>query len=192
MYVLLASLAFFAPKIYQYYRRTLKKLYRKHPHLRHIFRGSLYPAISLNFGPATVTVPHKDTGNIAGGMCVVQSGGNYDPKIGGHLYLTQLKVVVEFPPGATMAIPSATVEHGNVGIREGETRTSVTQYMAGGLFRWVDYGYRTWKVLLAKCPARAEKISSEGAKRWREAVERFSKVGELHFDRMSVFHPSKA
>ncbi|KAJ7791104.1 hypothetical protein B0H13DRAFT_2394385 [Mycena leptocephala] len=41
-----------------------------------------------------------------------------------------------FPPGSTLLIPSALVQHSNVPIRAHEQRSSITQYTAGSLFRW--------------------------------------------------------
>ena len=91
---------------------------------------------------------HVDTGNKANGLCAITALGQFDPKRGGHLVLAQLGLVIEFPPGATILIPSATVAHGNTPIQEGETRQSVTQYAAGGLFRWVRFGFRNEKALV--------------------------------------------
>ena len=53
--------------------------------------------------------------------------------------------MVEFPPGstATVLIPSAILSHSNVEIGENERQYSVVQCAAGGLFRWVDNGFRT-------------------------------------------------
>ncbi|KAF4586922.1 hypothetical protein EYR40_010939 [Pleurotus pulmonarius] len=44
------------------------------------------------------------------------------------------------PPGATLLIPSALVQHSNLPIQNGERQYSMTQYSAGGLFRWVRNG----------------------------------------------------
>lgn len=178
-------MAFYAPRIYGYYRRRLGKLYRRHTHLRRILRGSLYPAISVNFGPSVVTLEHEDTMNLASGMCMIHSGGKYDSKRGGHLYLRQLRLVIEFPPNSTIGIPSAVLRHGNVPIQKGETRTSITQYAAGGLFRWVDNGFCSTKSLEGRDPVEAQRI---GKHRWLKALKRFSKVQNLHRDRLSVFY----
>jgi hypothetical protein len=56
--------------------------------------------------------------------------------------LWDLKRVVEFPPGSTIHMPSAAIEHSNVPIQTHEDRCSFTQYSAGGLFRWVDHGFQ--------------------------------------------------
>ena len=58
-----------------------------------------------------------------------------------YLVLWDMGLVIEFPPGATILIPSATLRHSNVCLNPGDTRMSFTQYSAGGLFRWVDQGF---------------------------------------------------
>ncbi|KAJ7727870.1 hypothetical protein B0H14DRAFT_3169419 [Mycena olivaceomarginata] len=45
--------------------------------------------------------------------------------------------------GSSIFIPSAIVRHSNVPIQSHETRSSFTQYTAGGLFRWVRNGFMT-------------------------------------------------
>ncbi|KAJ6599613.1 hypothetical protein B0H10DRAFT_2322761, partial [Mycena sp. CBHHK59/15] len=47
-------------------------------------------------------------------------------------------------------MPSGCVDHGNTPLQPGETRTSMTQYAAGGLFRWVAYGFQSAKLLLSQ------------------------------------------
>jgi hypothetical protein len=57
--------------------------------------------------------------------------------------LRDLKLVIEFPPGSTILIPSSILSHSNVAVEAHERHYSFTQYAAGGLFRWVDNGFRT-------------------------------------------------
>jgi hypothetical protein len=128
-------------------------------------------------GPRTVCFRHTDHKNLAFGWCSVASLGSFDPKKGGHLILWDCKLVVEFPPGSTVLIPSAILSHSNVDIGEGEKRYSFTQYAAGGLFRWVEHGFKKnddyfsgkdWQV----------KINQE-AGRWERGLSLFSTVDEL-------------
>lgn len=44
--------------------------------------------------------------------------GPFQPKKGGYLALWELKLVIEFPPGALVLIPSATITHSNVAVAE--------------------------------------------------------------------------
>ncbi|KAG1721933.1 uncharacterized protein EDB91DRAFT_1256278 [Suillus paluster] len=111
--------------------------------LYHYSPKVVFPAATFNFGPTVVTLDHTDNLNFASGMCSITALGDYDPTMGGHLILFDLGLIVQFPPGSTIIIPSAILRHGNVPIASGEKRQSFTQYFAGGLIRWVDYGFQT-------------------------------------------------
>lgn len=147
----------------------------------------MFPAISINFGPQVVTHAHKDHGNLADGLCWIMACGNFNHKLGGHLILWELGLVVEFPRGSSVLLPSAVVTHENVPIQEDEIRTSITQYAAGGLFRWVEYGFRTEEVLEAEDPDLFERLMAERPHRWKESVALFSAVDSLSRDRRKAF-----
>lgn len=187
--IILGAFASYAPKIYEHYASTFKSLYNHHPGLQHNFRNSVFPAITFNLGPDTVTLDHEDVGNLPFGMCALTSAGPYDPKKGGHLILFQFRVVIEFPPGATIILPSATIRHANTAIQPGESRMSIAQYAAGGLFRWNAYGFQSARSLLSKPGGKAEKsrINGAGEVRWQQGLGMFSKFEQLSHDRQSVF-----
>ena len=69
--------------------------------------------------------------------------GDFDPTKGGHLVLWDCKLVIEFPPGSTILIPSAVITHSNVPVAPHKKHFSFTQYTAGVLFRWVDNDFQT-------------------------------------------------
>ena len=56
------------------------------------------------------------------------------------MVLWDLDLVVEFPPGSTILLPSAAIAHSNTSIGRRESRCSFTQFTAGGLFRWTTHG----------------------------------------------------
>jgi len=85
-------------------------------------------------GPRTVCEPHVDFANLPFGYCAITALGQYDFTKGGHLVLWECKLIIEFPPGATILIPLAIVKHSNISIGEKERRYSFTRYAAGGLF----------------------------------------------------------
>lgn len=64
---LLASFAFYAPKLYQYYVNTLQKLYDHSPDLDPPFYGSIFPSQSPNSGANAVAYMHNDHNNLAFG-----------------------------------------------------------------------------------------------------------------------------
>ncbi|KAJ7736135.1 hypothetical protein B0H16DRAFT_1730979 [Mycena metata] len=185
------GLALYAPKLYRYYCKVLRALFRKHPNLTHTFRNSIFPAVTLNCGD-TVTFEHCDILNLVHGLCPITCGGRFNHVLGGHLYLRQLRLIIQFPSAATILIPSGCLDHGNTPIQAGETRYSMTQYAAGGLFRWAAYGFQSAKSLLAQPGGEDVKNTFDGVpgSRWKWGLDLFSKSDELLSDRVAVFQSS--
>ncbi|KAJ7745310.1 hypothetical protein B0H16DRAFT_1462826 [Mycena metata] len=100
--------------------------------------GSVFASATFNLGPHAWIFKHRDFLNLPFGWCPVTALGDFDPTQGGHLVLWDLKLLIEFPPGSTILIPSATLAHSNIPVAKTEYRASFTQYSAGGLFRYVD------------------------------------------------------
>ena len=139
-----------------------------------------YPCRSFNLGRQTATRPHVDSANLAQSWCSITPIGSFDPKVGGHLVLKDLGIVVEFPPGSTILIPSALITHYNTPVRPHETRFSIVQYAAGGLFRWVENGFKTdaaWEAGASNDEAEARK--RRDGQRWRGALSAFTSLREL-------------
>ncbi|KAJ7610372.1 hypothetical protein FB45DRAFT_708518, partial [Roridomyces roridus] len=128
--------------IFRSYHRTKRSLLARQPGLRPLFPKSPFAAITANLGPCSVSPPHVDHGNKADGMCCISALGEFDPDKGGHLVLWEYNLLVRFPPGCCILIPSAVVTHSNTPVQDGEERYSLIQYSAGGLFRWVENGYQ--------------------------------------------------
>ncbi|KAJ7776201.1 hypothetical protein B0H16DRAFT_1712578 [Mycena metata] len=187
-----SGLALYAPKLYRYYCRILRALFDHHRDLVHIFDNSIFPAVTFNCGDA-VAFQHCNFLNLVHGLCPITSAGKFDHKRGGHIYLKQMRLVIEFPSGSTIAVPSGCVDHGNTPIQPDETRFSITQFAAGGLFRWVEYGFQTAKSLLAQVGGQAQRDAFDGVpgSRWRWALDLFSKVDELADDRSHAFAPAQ-
>lgn len=133
----------YAPAVHKAYEDNMEELLKSDKSLERNFPNSAFAATTVNFGPRTICYPHTDSGNISWGWCGITALGDFDPDFGGHLVLWDLKRVIRFPPGSTILLPSAIFMHSNVSIRENEKRYSVTQYSAGGLFRWVYNGFKT-------------------------------------------------
>ncbi|KAJ7034814.1 hypothetical protein C8F04DRAFT_1210516 [Mycena alexandri] len=93
-------------------------------HLRRPFLNSIWSACTFNLGPRTCCLGHRDHGNLAFGWCAITALGNYDYTKGGHLILWDCKLILEFPPGTTILIPSAAIFHSNIPIGPGEPRLS--------------------------------------------------------------------
>ncbi|KAJ7206770.1 hypothetical protein GGX14DRAFT_396703 [Mycena pura] len=173
-----AMLAFWAPRLYQYYRDCNAKL---DPTLGkpRPFRRSVFAAATFNLGPNVWTFKHRDVLNLPFGWCAITALGDFDHTKGGHLVLWELKLIIEFPPGATILIPSATIAHSNVPVDRTEHRCSFTQYTAGGLFRYADNGLRTEAELAVEDPEMYDKLLAEKDVRWQKGVDLWSTLEEL-------------
>ncbi|KAJ7782956.1 hypothetical protein B0H16DRAFT_1658374 [Mycena metata] len=126
----------------------------------------------------TVTLPHIDFGNLAWGWCAVTALGSFNPDRGGHLVLWDLKLVIRFPPGSTILLPSAILRHSNLKIGPNETRFSFTQFTPAGIFRWVYNDFRTDKdIHTAKSTTAAEheQRREDRTARWQAGVRMYRK-----------------
>lgn len=175
---LLAMLAFWAPSLYQYYRSCNSRL---DPRLAtpRPFSRSVFASCTFNLGPNAWTFKHCDVLNLPFGWCPVTSLSDFDPTKGGHLVLWDVKLVIEFPPGSTILIPSATIAHSNVPVAKHEHRASFTQYSAGGLFRYVDNDFMTAAELAAKNPEKYQENLDKKEDRWEMGVGLWSTLNEL-------------
>ncbi|KAI0755738.1 hypothetical protein C8Q74DRAFT_1175577, partial [Fomes fomentarius] len=131
------------PRMHQEYRHTMNALCSANRRLKPNFKRNVFGACTFNLGPKVQTKIHTDHLNYAPGWCGIIALGEYDYTKGGHLVLWDLKLVIEFPPGSLIFIPSAILRHSNTTVGDNERRRSFTQFSAGGLFRWVECGFQT-------------------------------------------------
>ncbi|KAJ6449414.1 hypothetical protein C8R47DRAFT_1084721 [Mycena vitilis] len=62
---------------------------------------------------------------------------------GGHIILWDLGLVITFPAGASILIPTGLVRYSFVRVRPGESRYSLLQWAGAGMGRWFENGQRT-------------------------------------------------
>lgn len=188
LYKSTGAFAHFAPKLYENYVKALEKVFEHHPDFMHIFMNSVFPAATFNCGN-TISHEQVDNLNCSGGWCAISTFGNYNHKLGSHLILFMLKLVIRFPPRSTILIPSAAVIHGNTPIQPGERCQSFVQFAPGALFRWVDCGFQLLRSLKETAKGRRQWKQFIGPKdaKWAEALGQFSKLSELEADRAAVF-----
>ncbi|PBK98646.1 hypothetical protein ARMGADRAFT_909911, partial [Armillaria gallica] len=122
---------------------------------------------------------HRDILNCPYGWCAITALGRFDHRRGAHIILWELKLFIQFPHAATIFIPSATITHSNTPPAEGEGRISFTQFLAGGILRWVDNGFRTEKEMLAQDPAAHATMKQQKSKRWEMGLGLLSKLEEI-------------
>lgn len=106
--------------------------------------------------------------------------------------LEEQEQVVEFPPGTCAFLLSACIKHSNTGIKILEERSSMTQYAAGGLFRWKAHGYRSAKDLAKTEKGRAllDGFNQGDGERWNDGINLFSKASTWLSDHQTM--PSRA
>lgn len=177
---LLGAFQTWAPNLFKYYQDHMRPLFESKPALVRNFTNSVYPVATFNFGPDTCTVEHVDSANLPFGWCAISALGQFDHTKGGHLVLWDLSLVVEFPAGSTILVPSAAIRHSNVPIQENERRYSFTQYCAGALIRWVDQGLQPTSSHLASLKGKERvKFEKEDLKRWSKGIDLFSTLKSL-------------
>ncbi|KAJ6467027.1 hypothetical protein C8R45DRAFT_839000 [Mycena sanguinolenta] len=174
----------FAPVLHSLYRTTLDAVCdwdsrQQHPKpmpRNFALRFSVFSTATFNFGPATVTFPHIDFRNLAWGWCAITALGNFNPDRRGHLVLWDLKLIIRFPPGSTIFIPSAILRHSNTSIQPNETRFSFTQFTPAALFRWVYNRFRTDRDVDSSpstAPKEHEQRRRDRARRWSEGIKMY-------------------
>ncbi|KAF9549163.1 hypothetical protein CPC08DRAFT_648268 [Agrocybe pediades] len=174
-----AAYALWNPNVYQYTKIHMDEIYEKMPHLPRNFPKSVYSNIAFNMGPQVVTAKHKDGLNLPFGWCAIHALGNFNPKVGGHLVLWELKLVIEFPPGSLILLPSATITHSNTEVSGGEVRLSMTQYSTGALFRYAHNNFMTEDVLAVKDPERHQEICELKSLRWKAGLSLYSTMADI-------------
>ncbi|KAK0439090.1 uncharacterized protein EV420DRAFT_1279737 [Desarmillaria tabescens] len=174
-----ASYNLWAPRLHRHYEEHLSVLYEKLPHLRPNFPRSIFPCATFNFGGNVWTFKHRDIMNCPYGWCAITALGRFDHRRGAHLILWELKLFIQFPHGATVFIPSATITHSNTPPAEGDSRTSFTQFLAGGILRWVDNGFRTEKEMARQDPAAHAEMQKRKATRWEMGLGLLSTLDEI-------------
>ncbi|KAK1228872.1 hypothetical protein PQX77_008082 [Marasmius sp. AFHP31] len=136
------------------------------------------PKLPVNNGTSSVayTPPLQST---SGPEREPTSIGTYE--VGGHLILWDLGLALQFPPGSTVLLPSASIAHSNVPVADDETRTSFTQYTAGGLLRWVDCGGCSLEELRKadKEAYQANRDALQSGKLLQEGIARLSTMEKL-------------
>ncbi|KAL0068959.1 hypothetical protein AAF712_003952 [Marasmius tenuissimus] len=174
-----AGFACWSFKNYEYYKDSMDQLRDSIKGFKPNFERSQFASVTCNFGPRVCTSIHTDAKNCPHSMCAITAVGQFEPSKGGHLVLPDLKIIIEFSSGCTFLLPSAVLRHGNTPVRGHETRYSITQYSAGGIFRWLEYGQRTEDQFRRQDPVGFRKAMAERDERWHKMIDMFVTIDEV-------------
>ncbi|KAI0743713.1 hypothetical protein C8Q80DRAFT_1106888, partial [Daedaleopsis nitida] len=163
-----------APQMYLYYAQTLRAILDNDNTLEPNFDNSVFAGVTFNLGPQVSTFMHTDHLNLPSGWCAVITLGNFDPAEGGHLILWDLNKMIRFPPGSLIFLPSAILRHSNTVVGAHERQFLFTQYSAGGLFRWVECGFRSQKSFQAQ----GGTFTTTPQERWDQGLANFGTMEE--------------
>lgn len=180
----IAAYATTVPKAFRKIDDALFDLEEQYDDLECPFPQSVYPTVTFNLGDDISTDIHYDFLNWTFSDCAIHCFGNHDYRLGGHFVIWEWKLVIQFPPSATIIVPSSCVGHGNTPILDGKIRKSMTQYVPGGLMRHEAYGFRTEAQLKKEDPGLWAKLKKEGPLQFGEGVDLFSTVKTLKGDIM--------
>lgn len=163
--------------MYEEYKQTMDDLYESDETLVPNFEGSVFAATAINYTDNSASEPHTDDANRPDGLCAITGLGPYDHRKGGQIVLLEARVVIEFPSGSTVYIPSAISTHYNLPVQPGDKRYSVTQYTGGGIFRWVNNGFMSDKSWYEQAtPAEKLERGRQNAKRWYHGLRLFPRA----------------
>ncbi|KAJ3869203.1 hypothetical protein EV359DRAFT_30569 [Lentinula novae-zelandiae] len=176
----LPAFSLWAPRVHDEYKNAQNALRGRFPHLPDNFPGiSDFAAAAFNLGGKVWTFKHRDFLNWPFGWCAITALGAFDPRRTAQLILWELKLVLNFPHGATVLIPSGVITHSNTPVATGDTRMSFTQYTAGAIFRWVENGCRTEKELQAADPQCWAGMQAGKDSAYIRRIHNFSTIEEL-------------
>ncbi|KAJ7310733.1 hypothetical protein DFH08DRAFT_974413 [Mycena albidolilacea] len=156
-----------APRLFDFYVIYMTLLYARYTHLCRPFKNGIFSA-------STVTLPISHLG------CAPSPPSGISITRRAAICPMDCKLVIEFPPGCTILIPSAAIYHSNIPIGRKEHRYSFTQYTAGGLFRWVEHDFKTEEEYFASLSAeQAEEEKELGLARAEAGAGLYSTIDEL-------------
>lgn len=173
-----------SPNLFAYYKEHMDSLHAHSPHLGRNFAKSVFPCAAFNMTKESESVEswkHRDSTNLPFGWCSIMTIAKkgYRPHLSGHIVLWELGLVIEFPHASTILIPSATVTHSNAAVADGDERMSFTQFAAGALFRYVDYGFRSEKQLFNGDRKEFRRQEVLRSTRWEMGLSLYSKLDDL-------------
>ncbi len=139
----------------------------------------MFAATTFNLGPQTATIPHRDNGNLAFGLCAVYVCGGHQAENGGLLVFHDLKKAFRTRAGDLFIFPSALLTHSNTLVAAGAKRRSIVFWTAAEAVRFVDLGGRRMNQLL---PEAQERQYNKEKALWDVYIENWPRSPKAQFD----------
>jgi hypothetical protein len=165
----LAVFVFWNPGVYEYQKTRVEQLLAYDPMLKRTSPMTIFPTTACNFWNVCCD-KHRDTQNCPFGWCAITALGKFDHTVGGHLILWELKLIIQFPHGYTVLIPSTTITHSNIPVADGDVRVSITQYCSGNIFHYVENGFHTDNSLCKEDKLRYNKMHGLKDEIWKMSL----------------------
>lgn len=184
-----------APGVYEDYLQCHHDIFNRNPDLNLVYPPGSdtvlpFASITTNLGPKTVCSRHRDCKNKATGICGIKVLGPHNSRLGGHIVLHELGLVVEMRPGDVIFFPSAIISHETIPIGVLEKRYSLVWYSASGLFRWRDAGFKSLLSWEEQDPTAYGQHQSQGESRWAAGWKNFPTLFDLASQAGQLLPPS--
>lgn len=93
--------------------------------------------------------------------------------------LHEYRLIVELQPGQAVIFPSALITQCNIPLQPGDERYSIVLYSAGGLYRYVAYGCRTWAEFVSTDPVGTKAFEEQHVVCWNTCWDGMARVPDL-------------
>ena len=139
----------------------------------------MFSTTAFDLGPGVAPQKNHTALSHPYGWSATQALGQFDSTKGGQFIFWELRLIVQFPAGSLVLHPAGLITVSTTPVNEGETRTSITQYMPASLFQYVESGFRSAKELKMHNAAVNQEDLKTGADKWRMGLDLFTTLDEL-------------
>ena len=165
------------PKLYAIYTMEQVALNLRTGLVKGFFPDVPFDCLCLNLGGRAISPMHRDSQNVAWGLCCVGVFGEFDYEKGGQLRLEEPKLVLELRRGDIVFLPSAIVTHGNHPlIKEMDRRWSIAMYTPSSNFRWLSNGGKT---VSSMTKDEHHEYVRTGSDRWRSGLQLYPSTRDI-------------
>jgi hypothetical protein len=166
--------------LWEFYHTVADATQEQFPHARFPSSSIPFASFTFNVGHWIRCLIHRDVLNLAFGICLILVLGNFNHTLGGQIILHEPKLIIEAPPGTSVAIPSGTIRHEVLPLHnpDAERRQSLTGYTSAAIFQFFDSGFKLEGPAPTK-KAHVEKRKARGDANWQRGMNMLPTFEEL-------------